>query len=289
MPTIRSIDTIKATLLTPSLTSYFDVEIGLPNGPMRSKLTSLLGGTVQQDRLHIMCSDASLPGSSLATLELTNDRHGVTEKHAYRRIFEDRIDLTFYVDAVSYLPIKFFETWMSEIMNEDSADAKHKPYFYRSKYPNDYVADQGLKITKFERDYNRSIEYEFFRTFPLAINSMPVTYDASSLLKCTVSMCYVRYILKKPSVPVTTQPSATIADQAKNNSSPLGKTRSEIRQEIHPDGFGNAGPREILPNGQDKRVIKREYFDDTTKEGAEAVAAQKAAFAARRAAIAAGR
>ena len=221
MPTIRSIDVIKATLLTPALTSYFDVQIPVPSGSLGTKLKDLLGGTVQQDRLNIMCSDASLPGSSLATLELTNDRHGVTEKHAYRRIFEDRIDLTFYVDANGYLPIKFFETWMSEIMNEDSADARNPNYFYRSKYPDEYMADQGLKITKFERDHNRSIEYEFFRTFPLAINSMPVTYDASSLLKCTVSMCYIRYILKKPSSPTTQQPGPrgnTIGDMAGFNS-----------------------------------------------------------------------
>jgi hypothetical protein len=163
-----------------------------------------------------MCSDTSLPGSSLATLELTNDRHGVTEKHAYRRIFEDRIDLTFYVDANGYLPIKFFETWMSEIMNEDSSDALNSNYFYRSKYPDEYTAE-GLKITKFERDHNRSIDYTFVRTFPLAINSMPISYDSSSLLKCTVSMCYIRYILGKPSSPTTQQP-RTINDIAKFNS-----------------------------------------------------------------------
>ena len=220
MPTIRSIDVIKATLLTPALTSHFDVEVALPSGDIGSKLRNVLGGTAQQDRLNIMCSDAALPGSSLATLELTNDRHGVTEKHAYRRIFEDRIDLTFYVDANGYLPIKFFETWMSEIMNEDSTDALNKDYFYRSKYPDEYTAE-GLTITKFERDHNRSIEYTFVRTFPLAINSMPISYDGSSLLKCTVSMCYIRYILKKPSSPTTQQPGPrgnTISDMAKFNS-----------------------------------------------------------------------
>ena len=273
MPKIRTIDTIKATLLTPATTSHFEVEIGLPgsgvgqtnNSPpagaeLRKKLNELLGGSVQQDRLNIMCSDVSLPGSSLATLELTNDRHGVTEKHAYRRIFEDRIDLTFYVDANGYLPIKFFETWMSEIMNEDSDDARDKSYFYRSKYPDEYMADQGLKITKFERDHNRSIEYEFFRTFPLAINSMPVTYDASSLLKCTVSMCYIRYILRKPSSPTTQQPAATIVDQAKNNSLP--KTRSELRQEIHPGGFGEAVLKEndLLRNGQSRSQLRKELY-----------------------------
>ena len=217
MPTIRSIDVIKATLLTPALTSYFDVQIPVPTGPgpLGDKLKKLLG--TNQDRLNIMCSDASLPGSSLATLELTNDYHGVTEKHAYRRIFEDRIDLTFYVDANGYIPIKFFETWMSEIMNEDSDEARNKNYFYRSKYPDEYMADQGLKITKFERDHNRSIEYEFFRSFQLAINSMPVTYDSSSLLKCTVSMCYIRYILRKTSSPTTQQP-RSIGDMANFNS-----------------------------------------------------------------------
>ena len=216
MPTIRNIDTIKATLLTPATTSHFDVEISVPSGELGGKLNGVLGGSVQQDRLNIMCSDASLPGSSLATLELTNDHHGVTEKHAYRRIFEDRIDLTFYVDANGYLPIKFFETWMSEIMNEDSSDALNPNYFYRSKYPDEYTAE-GLKITKFERDHNRSIDYTFVRTFPLAINSMPISYDSSSLLKCTVSMCYIRYILGKPSSPTTQQP-RTINDIAKFNS-----------------------------------------------------------------------
>ena len=216
MPTIRSIDVIKATLLTPATTSHFDVEISVPSGELGAKLNSVLGGSVQQDRLNIMCSDASLPGSSLATLELTNDHHGVTEKHAYRRIFEDRIDLTFYVDANGYLPIKFFETWMSEIMNEDSSDALNPNYFYRSKYPDEYTAE-GLKITKFERDHNRSIDYTFVRTFPLAISSMPISYDSSSLLKCTVSMCYIRYILGKPSSPTTQQP-RTINDIAKFNS-----------------------------------------------------------------------
>ena len=262
MPTIRSMDVIKATLLTPALTSHFDVEVALPGGELGRKLNGILGGSVQQDRLNIMCSDTSLPGSSLATLELTNDRHGVTEKHAYRRIFEDRIDLTFYVDANGYLPIKFFETWMSEIMNEDSADARNPNYFYRSKYPDEYMADQGLKITKFERDHNRSIEYEFFRTFPLAINSMPVSYESSSLLKCTVSMCYIRYILGKPSSPTTQQPAATIADQARNNSLP--KTRSELRQELYPDGFGEAVRKEndLLRNGQSRSQLRKELYGE---------------------------
>ena len=255
MPTIRSMDVIKATLLTPALTSHFDVEVALPGGELGRKLNGILGGSVQQDRLNIMCSDTSLPGSSLATLELTNDRHGVTEKHAYRRIFEDRIDLTFYVDANGYLPIKFFETWMSEIMNEDSDDAISSNYFYRSKYPDDYTADQGLKIIKFEKDHNRSIEYEFFRTFPLAINSMPVSYDGSSLLKCTVSMCYIRYILRKPSSPTTQQAGPrgnTINDMAKFNSRSQGFNAGQLPNRVN--DFTGAVQNRSLPLGANDQL-----------------------------------
>ena len=119
MPTIRNIDTIKATLLHPATTSHFDVEVGLPSGSLGTKLRSIWGGsTVQQDRLNIMCCEAVLPGSQLATTEMTNDFTGVTERHAYRRIYDETIDLSFYVDASNYLPIRFFETWISEIVNE---------------------------------------------------------------------------------------------------------------------------------------------------------------------------
>ena len=40
-----------------------------------------------------------------------------------------------------------------------------------------------------------TLKYKFIRSFPISINSMPVSYDSSSLLKCTVSMSYIRYVL----------------------------------------------------------------------------------------------
>ena len=111
MPTIRNIDTIKSALRSPALTAHFDVEIGFPSGSLGTKLRGVLGGTtVQQDRLNLMCSEAVLPGSSLATTEVNNDYTGVTERHVYRSIYDETIDLSFYVDAANYLPIKFFET-----------------------------------------------------------------------------------------------------------------------------------------------------------------------------------
>ena len=191
----KSVDDVKANLLRPSLTSYFAVQIALPNGKVRSKLEEVLGA--DQGQLNLLCSETSLPGSQLTTMDINNDRTGVTEKHAYRRMFDDRIDFTFYVDASNYLPIRFFETWIKGIVNEDEK-SKNINYNYRPTYPDEYVADQGLKIFKFERDYQQFMTYEFIRSFPLSISSMPVSYSGNDLLKCTVSMSYIRYIQSGP-------------------------------------------------------------------------------------------
>jgi len=158
-------------------------------------LREVLGA--DQGQLNLLCTDTSLPGSQLTTMDINNDRTGVTEKHAYRRMFDDRIDFTFYVDASNYLPIRFFETWMKGIMNEDEK-SKNINYNYRPTYPDEYTADQGLKIFKFERDYKQFMTYEFIRSFPLSISSMPVSYSGNDLLKCTVSMSYIRYIQSGP-------------------------------------------------------------------------------------------
>ena len=55
-----------------------------------------------------------LPGSALATHDKTNDYMGVTEKLAYRRIYDETLDMTFYVDK-KYKIIEFFEGWIDWI------------------------------------------------------------------------------------------------------------------------------------------------------------------------------
>tara|TARA_Y100000768_G_scaffold204967_1_gene154402 strand:- start:973 stop:1791 length:819 start_codon:yes stop_codon:yes gene_type:complete len=188
MASPKSVSQIKSGLLRPALSSHFEVQIPVP-----TNLRGILG--TNQEKLNLMCSEASLPGSSLATSEISNSYHGVTERHAYRRIYDDRIDLTFYVDAENYTPIRFFENWISYIVGEtDRNEMKNTNYSYRSQYPDEYIANQGLKVIKFERDYGRSLQYEFIRAYPLAITSMPVSYEGSNLMTCNVSMTYIRYI-----------------------------------------------------------------------------------------------
>ena len=203
----RDISQIKSALLRPATTSHFMVKVGFPAGDLGDHLRSFV--STENRELNLMCSEAVLPGSQLATTEIFNDYTGVTEHHAYRRIYDETIELSFYVDAADYLPIKLFETWMSGIVNENQEDALNKDYNYRVKYPDDYVA-QGLQVIKFEKDYHSqitgriynvrkgsgtSVQYDFVRSFPRSITSMPVSYDGSNLLKCSVQMSYVRYVM----------------------------------------------------------------------------------------------
>ena len=240
MPTIRNIDTIKATLLSPALTSHFDVEIGFPSGSLGTKLRGVLGGTtVQQDRLNIMCSEAVLPGSSLATTEVNNDYTGVTERHVYRRIYDETIDLSFYVDAANYLPIKFFETWISEIVNEDQEEAVSPVYSYRAKYPDDYMNKQGLKVIKFERDLKSKLEYTFVNSYPRSITSMPVTYDGSSLLKCSVQMTYMRYVIKNLEGKKNIAPMLDPFSQSQFNSNALTDFATNVFDNVLPTGLND--------------------------------------------------
>jgi len=221
MPAKVSVDKIKANLLQPALTSHFEVLIPRPSGLDDGYLNAngLSGFSDKQSKLNLLCSEATLPGSSLATHENNSDFTGVTEKFAYRRLYDDRIDFTFYVDAANYLPIRFFESWIKFIVGESQAkpersgklSSKDPNYFYRVKYPNDYIVE-GLKITKFERTSKNkksanhegaTLIYNFVNAYPISITSMPVSYDTSSLLKCTVSFSYIRYYVESKDVPGT--------------------------------------------------------------------------------------
>tara|TARA_B100000427_G_scaffold206749_1_gene172103 strand:+ start:2923 stop:3732 length:810 start_codon:yes stop_codon:yes gene_type:complete len=202
-PRSRTLAEIKSKLLNPATTSHFSVNIGKPSGGDFQKFLSETGAFNDQDRLNMMCSNAQLPGSQFATAEITNDFSGVTERHIHRRMYDQKIDLTFYCDAEQYLPIRFFEAWMNYMCNETTdggpqGKVSDPNFFYRMKFPNSYKG--SLEVTKFEKNIEsqksvKPLTYSFINAFPLSINSMPVSYDASSLLKCTVGFTYSRYYI----------------------------------------------------------------------------------------------
>jgi hypothetical protein len=236
MPSVKSIADIKSALLNPATTSHFEVTIAKPPGLTDKYLEdNRVYFTTNQGKLNLLCSDALLPGSTFTTHDITGDYHGSIHRHAYRRLYDDRIDLSFYVNAEDYLPIRFFETWMKYIAGEQIVSSeKDRPgisgenYFYRMNYPDDYITKQGFTVTKFERSSKSNgrdtLVYNFVNVFPIALNSMPVSYDTSSLLKCTVSLSYVRYYVtpQDPTATPKTTPdqnfNLTAEEQARINS-----------------------------------------------------------------------
>ena len=197
-PTKKTISSIKHKLMQPALTSHFQCQFAIPP-EVKKQLgyNNLVAGPDLDDTLTISCSEASLPGSSLMTHELNNDFTGVTQKHAYRRLYDDRAQFTFYVDT-KYTQIRVFEVWIRYIAGEQISRGEDTTIAYRAQFPKYYKT--SLYVTKFERDIDQGtfIPYTFVNAFPLQIDSMPVSYESSQLLKCIVSFSYDRYFLGKP-------------------------------------------------------------------------------------------
>ena len=195
---------LKQKLLRPAQTSVYMVDITTGGGFQKFVGQRGLNLATDGELINISCCEASLPGSSLATHEVTNDYHGVTEKMAYRRIYDDSIDLTFYVDH-QYKVIEYLNSWMNYVVGEGSflntEQYKDPTAFYRMNWPsgpNGYRND--IYLTKFEKDYgtkggmNATLKYQFISAFPTNLVSIPVSYESSDLLKVTVSFNYLRYV-----------------------------------------------------------------------------------------------
>jgi len=243
-PAKRSVDSIKSQLLNPALTSHFYCRFYAPTEvrDWMAESASLGYGSPGYDSMtqiiSIACMDASLPGSSLMTHEQSNDFHGITQRIAYRRDYGSGVDFTFIVDAQHYL-IAFFENWMRYIVNEkvegqrgkDRESVDDYPYindarksYSRVHYYDNYSTGE-LVIQKFERDYQESggIQYNFLRAYPISISAMPVSYEASQLLKCTVTFTYTRHYAS----PINPEPPDTPAPPAETEPGPTDELRDD--------------------------------------------------------------
>ena len=198
-PRARNVADLKASILQPALTSTYECHFNPPNR-VRTWLRESQGlglgdgyNLSNKENFTLACREATLPGTSLATHTVDNDRTGITERHAYRRQYDTTSSFTFYVDE-DYDIIYFFENWIRFIVNEDSGgNARKDNYFYRVNFPDEYKTD--IFIRKFERNYeNRNLQYRFLNAYPIAINTMPLSYDQSQILTCTVNFNFSRYL-----------------------------------------------------------------------------------------------
>ena len=162
----------------------------------------------------LMCSEATLPGSSLATAEVKDNFMGISQEFAHTRLYTD-IDFTFYIDS-NYNNLRFFEGWIDYIASAsetlgpigDGADIYSSNYYRRMRYPDSYKCS-SMFITKFERDVQGpTITYQFINAFPKLVTAVPVSYGGADVLRVSVSFNYDRYIVN-PTASYKTAPPNT--------------------------------------------------------------------------------
>lgn len=159
------------------------------------------------EKISFLAYEATLPGTSFQTGEVSGDVQGITQSYAIKKVFP-AVDISFYIKA-DYGTIVYFEEWMNNI-SPLQGPATGNDSFYKFNYPNTYkYAD--INIVKYERDFRlpsnrlkakgatkdpRSITYSLLKAYPINIISIPVSYEASSILRTTITFNYDRYIFQ---------------------------------------------------------------------------------------------
>ena len=220
-PRPRGISDIMPKLQNVSLSSRFLVKLVLPRSPVRTFLRQKgINDRFIADDIGLLCSDAVLPGSALASLNTAGDYQGVVERFAHTRNFT-QINLEVYVDN-EYKSLKFLEHWMEFIAGGSSADPVNDSYHFKMRYPDEYKSND-TRIVKFEANHFQFLEYRFIGLFPLSLNSTRVSYQNSTVLKASCQFSYDRYVCGESS-------SLARALGISNNKTRAGATQDGIQR-----------------------------------------------------------
>ena len=235
-PRPRGISDIMPKLQNVAQTSQFLVKFVLPSGACRSYMRRKgINDRFISDDVGLLCSDAVLPGSAMATVNTAGDYQGVIERFAHTRNFT-QISFDFYVDN-EYKSLRFLENWMEFISSGSVSDPSSDTYYFKMKYPDEYKSND-TRIVKFEKNHFQFIEYRFVGLFPISLNSTRVSYQNSTVLKATASFSFDRYICGE---------SSSLARFLGLDLNKNATAAATARQKAYEYGYG--------PNGELSRVL----------------------------------
>ena len=201
----------KLKTLPLSISNQYQVTVnGFTNG-LREYLMNyydLPNDNATGNSIGIMCSQAVLPGTSFATLEISDNYQGIKQHVPHFRNYIDS-EFSFYVDA-KHQQLKFFEGWMDYISGDNAPkteNLKDEAYYRRFNYPMRSAASDAstptvgykcnsLSICKFDKNGNNQLKYDFVNSFPKSLNTTPVSYGQAEVMKVTVTFAYDRYIMR---------------------------------------------------------------------------------------------
>lgn len=194
-PNQYRINDIRSKFQTVATTNHYQAFFEF-NATIVKAATSLnLSSRFLTEDLGLYVSDAVLPGSSFADVEISGDRQGITERFPHTRIYDD-VTFTFYVDR-DYNVIKLFELWNEIISPVKAAETGSNANVMRLKYPEFYKC--RMSIFKFNKDAfqvrSGSLAYTFINAWPYSIASIPVSYNGSTVLQLNVTFRYDRYVV----------------------------------------------------------------------------------------------
>ena len=203
---------LKSRILQLAQTSVYQIKLSPPTSVKDHLKSNGFNYDDDGEDIELLCNSAVLPGTSLSTHEVIGDYQGVRERMAYRRQYDDTVDLTFYVDH-DYKVVDFFDGWVDYISGQGNGqrlsniDARKFAANYRMNYPASYKTN--MYIVKFEKDVSTvqqvfesdltsyQLTYTLVNAFPLNIISTPISYEGSQILKYSVSMSMQRYTIDK--------------------------------------------------------------------------------------------
>ena len=159
-----------------------------------------------------LCDEASLPGTFAATNEVDGVYGGRLIQYPHAKLYND-IRLSF-IQTNQLNPQKFFEAWMGNMfpeysMNETQGTGEIQPAerTRRRTLSNTvglrYYNEMTCASIRVQKTYKNSsgpsgensCYYDMFEAYPYSIESVPLSYGASTLNKLRVSFRYEKHVV----------------------------------------------------------------------------------------------
>lgn len=147
-------------------------------------------------RMMIFCDEVSLPGYQSGTGQVSRLTGDTQVYYPTTPIYND-IQLSFMCDAYM-TPLHKLNTWMRYIFDDENSSDDGVERGTRLRYPDQYQAK--IKIHKTERSaFNdngaTSVVYTLHDAWPYSIDSTPLSYGSSQLVKITANFYYRRWTI----------------------------------------------------------------------------------------------
>jgi hypothetical protein len=161
------------------------------------KFSSPPPGNGDLSLLQYRCTDAELPGRSLATFD--HRTYGLFQKYPTQTTFNE-LNLTFLSSGnkkgqseTGFPEKRIFEDWLDYINpTENNATNNASNVLYNFRYKKQYVRD--IEITHFDVvDDKKSYKVKFIECFPISINQVSLSWQNEDVARFMVVFSYTRW------------------------------------------------------------------------------------------------